>query len=382
MFMSDEKDPVKKVKAKKPAIKKASTAKAKPKTATKQAKKPIKKTTAKPIIKKKTSARNTSKDIIVPTITEEPVTEKAQLHAHTDIDMGAWVMTRVPEDWENYALLMRLDRPIGIWLLLLPALWGIVIGMGGIGGIINHVEAPFIVVAFIIGAILMRGAGCIINDLWDIEIDREVERTKDRPLASGTITPQQAMIFLGFIIAISALILFTMGWVTIAIGILALALAAIYPAMKRMTFWPQAFLGITFNLGVLMGCAAITGGLSAAAFLAYLAAISWTIVYDTIYACQDMEDDDRIGLKSTAILFGENLHLCVNGFMIVSLCFLVLAGIGANAYGTYYAVLALPMLHAFLALRQWDSKDAKSSLEIFKAQRDFGVLVLLALLFI
>ncbi len=373
--MSEEKDPIKKKTktTKKPAVKKTSASK----TATKATKKPAPK---KNVVKKQTVKDVDSTK--TETIEQSEQKEHAQLHAHTDIDVGAWAMKHIPDDFKNYALLMRLDRPIGIWLLLLPALWGVMIGMGGIGGIIHHIEAPFIIIAFIIGAILMRGAGCIINDLWDIDVDRQVERTKDRPLASGAISPQKAMVFLGFILVISAIIVFTMNLMTIALAILALAFAAIYPAMKRMTFWPQAFLGITFNLGVLMGASAISGGLSAAAFLAYLAAISWTIVYDTIYACQDIEDDDRIGVKSTAILFGENLHLCVNGFMIVSLCFLVLVGISANAYGTYYAMLALPMLHAFLALRQWHSTDPKNCLEIFKAQRDFGVLVLLALLFI
>lgn len=291
-------------------------------------------------------------------------------------------MAHIPDSLKPYALLMRLDRPIGIWLLLLPCFWGLAVGMGGLHGLADHFAVVPLFLAFTVGAVLMRGAGCIINDLWDQDIDPEVDRTKNRPLATGAITPQRAMIFTGFLLFVSAMILFSMNMATIALGIIALAMTVLYPLMKRMTFWPQAFLGLTFNMGVLMGCAALTGGISAAAFLVYLGAIAWTISYDTIYARQDIEDDLKLGMKSTAILFGDNLRMCVIGFMIIAMGFFIMAGVSANAFGTYYAILALPALHAFLLMRQWNENDAASCLATFKAQRDFALLVLLALLFI
>lgn len=300
----------------------------------------------------------------------------------SDIRESAWIMGIIPENLKPYALLMRLDRPIGIWLLLLPCYFGLVAGMGGLEGLPTHLQIIPLFFAFTVGAVLMRGAGCIINDLWDQDIDPLVERTKMRPLASGQITRERAMIFAGLLIIISAMILFTLNWATIALGIVALALVVIYPFMKRITFWPQGFLGLTFNMGILMGSAAISGGITPPAFLIFLGSIAWTICYDTVYACQDIEDDERLGMKSTAILFGDNLRLCVIGFMVMALGFFAMAGVSAHSFGAYYAVLCLPALHAFLVLRGWNEKDTHSCLQTFKAQRDFGLLVLLALLFI
>ena len=345
-----------------------------------------KSTTKKPkIAAKKPAAKKTGsrKKNIIDLPDHVPHQDEVAEHAvHTDMQESAWIMRHVPDNLKAYALLMRLDRPIGLWLLLLPCFWGLAIGMDGMGGIFKHWDVMFLVIAFTLGAVLMRGAGCIINDLWDKDIDKEVERTRNRPLASGAVTPEQAMIFLGFLLAVSALILFTMNWVTIAIGIVGLVMSVMYPLMKRITFWPQAFLGMTFNLGILMGCSAVTGHVTSAAFIIYLGAVAWTIAYDTVYARQDVEDDMRIGMKSTPILFGENLYLCVAGFMIIAVGFIILGGISGHAFGTFYAVLALPILHAFLVLRQWQPESAQSCLATFKAQRDFGLLILLALLFI
>lgn len=321
----------------------------------------------------------TAEEMAPRTVTIEDVTDHGD---KSDMRESAWIMGIIPENLRPYALLMRLDRPIGIWLLLLPCYFGLLAGMGGIAGLPTHLNIIPLFFAFTAGAVLMRGAGCIINDLWDQDIDPLVERTRTRPLASGQITRERAMIFAAFLVILSAMILFTMNWATIALGILALALVIVYPFMKRITFWPQGILGLTFNMGILMGSAAISGGITPAAFLIFLGAIAWTICYDTIYACQDTEDDARLGLKSTALLFGDNLRLCVIGFMVVALGFFAMAGVSAHSFGAYYAVLALPALHAFLVLRAWDEKSASSCLKSFKAQRDFGLLVMLALLFI
>lgn len=348
---------------------------------------PEKKPAAKKVAAKKTVAKK-----VAPAPASAPVEtdanavphqdEVAKHAVHTDINEGAWIMRHIPEQFKIYALLMRLDRPIGIWLLLLPCFWGLAIGMGGMGGVFTHLHVLPLIVAFTLGAVMMRGAGCIINDLWDKDIDLEVERTKNRPIASGAIEPDRVMIFLGLLVALSAIILFTMNWVAIAIGIVGLVMAVLYPLMKRVTFWPQAFLGLTFNLGILMGCAAISGQITAAAFTVYLGAVAWTIAYDTIYARQDIDDDLRIGMKSTPILFGDNLYVLVAGFMMVAIGFFVLGGITGKAYGAYYAVLALPILHAYLLIKQWQPDNAESCLATFKAQRDFALLMLLAFLFI
>lgn len=333
--------------------------------------------------KKSTRARKKPAPAVIPPETiEPPHMHPAAESAISDIKIGAWIIQHLPESFRPYALLMRLDRPIGIWLLLIPCYWGLAAGMEGLHGFANHLIVLPLLIAFTIGAVLMRGAGCIINDLWDRDIDPEVARTATRPLASGAITPKQATIFMAALIGVSAIILFTMNMATIALGIVALALAVLYPMMKRVTFWPQAFLGLTFNMGILMGSTAVTGGVTPTAFLLYLGAVSWTIAYDTIYAKQDIEDDARLGLKSTALLFGDNIRLCVAGFMTVTVGFFAMAGIAAHAFGTYYAMLALPALHAFLTLRQWNENQGASCLATFKAQRDFALLVLLALLFI
>ncbi len=368
---ADEISPPKKSAAKKPAAKKVTAKKPVSAKAT-----PGKPAAKKPAAKKVVAAKAAEPEHI-------PHQDEVAEHAvHTDINEGAWIMRHVPENFKNYALLMRLDRPIGIWLLLLPCFWGLAIGMGGLDGIFNHLEVVLYVIAFTIGAVLMRGAGCIINDLWDRDLDAQVERTKQRPIASGAIPPDKAIIFLGILLVLSAIILFSLNWAAIAIGIVGLVMSVLYPLMKRVTFWPQAFLGLTFNLGILIGCAAIAGHITAAAFTFYLGAIAWTIAYDTIYARQDIDDDLRIGVRSTPILFGENLYILVAGFMVTAIGFFILGGITGQAFGTFYAVLALPILHAYLVMKQWQPDSGESCLATFKAQRDFALLVLLALLFI
>lgn len=302
---------------------------------------------------------------------------KANTKTHTDIKTGGPVIRYIPERARPYVYLARLDRPIGIWLLLLPGWWAIVMASGGVQLMNAHDWKIFAL--FGAGAVVMRAAGCVINDLWDREIDQKVERTRIRPLASSAISVKAAGIFL-FALLISGLaILLQMNLVTILLGILSLPLIIVYPLMKRFTWWPQAFLGLTFNFGALMGWAAISVVPEGPALLLYVSGILWTLGYDTVYAHQDKEDDMLAGIKSTALKFGENSLLWVRGFYGASWVFLALAA--ALAFGKWYAPLfLLPAAgHLFWQLKRWDAGDADSSLNTFKSNRDYGFLVLAGL---
>lgn len=295
----------------------------------------------------------------------------------SDINLKALVFRKIPEKWHPFIKLARLDRPTGIWLLLLPCWWGIVLASGGI--VQMSAQSWTNAILFAMGAVLMRAAGCIVNDLWDQKLDASVERTKSRPLASGEISVSHAIRFLAILLAASLLILISMPRVTIILGVLSLALVAAYPYMKRLTWWPQLFLGFTFNWGVLMGGASVYNELSWAIVLAYMAGIFWTLGYDTIYAHQDKEDDVLIGIKSTALLFGDKSQGYVAVFYGLSLLFLLIA-----KYMILPSLLT-PLLTAVAAaqiiwqIRVWDMNDPESCLRVFKSNQVYGWLVLLML---
>ncbi len=295
---------------------------------------------------------------------------------HTDIKSEGWI-SKLPDHWQPYALLMRLDRPIGWWLLLLPGWWGIMMGANGVQGFYS--SDVRLMIYFLIGAILMRGAGCIINDMWDRDLDRQVERTQNRPLANGTINMFQAAVCLFSLVFVSFVILLQTSSVTIGLGFLSLLFITTYPYMKRITWWPQAFLGITFNFGALMGYGAATHHLGWEPVMLYLAAFFWTLGYDTIYAHQDKKDDALVGIKSTALLFGQRSKFWVGLFYTATMLFLILsfwlAGFGLLSF----ALLILPALHFMWQLINWDIDDAEDSLEVFKSNRMLGLLVLLAI---
>lgn len=297
---------------------------------------------------------------------------------HTDIKSGGWCDRLLPPSVRPYAYLMRLDRPIGWWLLLLPGWWAIALASGGI----SHMtpQSWSIALLFLIGAILMRGAGCIINDLWDRDIDRQVERTRSRPLASGQLSMRQALICLICTLALSFLILLQMNTLTIALGLCVCPLIILYPLMKRITYWPQLFLGITFNFGALMGWAAITGQITLTPILLYIGGIFWTLGYDTIYAHQDKDDDLLAGVKSTALKFGSSSPYWVGGFYTLAFLCIGFASLLAGHSLLNAAGLILPLLHMIWQLWRWDYNSAPSSLQIFKSNRIFGLLVVLAFL--
>ncbi len=298
--------------------------------------------------------------------------------SYSDIKNNDWV-TLLPETIRPYARLASLDRPIGTWLQLLPGWWAIMMADGGINFIDFNIAK--ILVLFGIGAVVMRAAGCVINDLWDIRFDRQVERTRPRPLASGEVKPYQAIIFLTALLLTGFAILMQFSLVTILLGVLSLPIIVLYPLAKRWTWWPQAVLGIIFNFGALMGWGAVTDVLELPALLLYAAGFFWTLGYDTIYAHQDKEDDELIGIKSSALLLGEKSRNWVAGFYAATMALLVLAGIAVEADWLYFALLVLPALIAMNNVRNWNMDDPADSLKRFKANRDFGILVLFATLF-
>jgi 4-hydroxybenzoate polyprenyltransferase len=282
-----------------------------------------------------------------------------------------WV-DRLPGRWHDFATLARWDRPIGTWLLLLPCWWGQALAGG--------LPDPWLMLLFAVGAVAMRGAGCTINDLADRDFDRQVARTRNRPLAAGRIGARAAVLFVAAQSLVGLCVLAALNRTAALIAIASVPLVMLYPFMKRITYWPQAFLGITFNWGALVGYAAATGTLDAAAAALYAAGFFWTLGYDTIYAHQDKEDDALIGVRSTALLLGDSTPAWLLGFYGAAMALLATAGILAGKGAVFF--LALPVI-AWLLLRQvrgLQLGDAADCLQRFRANRDVGLAVFLALL--
>lgn len=262
-----------------------------------------------------------------------------------------------------YGRLMRLDRPVGIWLLFWPCVWGLLLGAANVMSL-DFLHHLFL---FFIGAVVMRSAGCIVNDIWDRKLDAKVARTKTRPLASGEINLRRAVTLLVALLLLALFIWLQLNFLARFLCVIALALVIAYPAMKRITWWPQAFLGVTFNFGVLVGYAAQTGHLNIAIMIFYLGAMFWTIGYDTIYAHQDIEDDRMVGIKSTAIRFEQNpkKFVALNYALALLLWWMGLMLFAVPWWG--YLLLCGVALHLLRQLMAWQPKDAMNSLKIFKA---------------
>lgn len=296
---------------------------------------------------------------------------------HTDIVATGWV-ARLPHGWAPYALLARLDRPIGAWLLFLPGLWSILLG-GQVAGL-GWGQMARLVALFAAGAVLTRGAGCVINDMWDRDLDRKVTRTARRPLASGAIGMRGALIFLAVLAMLALAILLQLNAAAVRLGVQSLVLVVMYPLAKRVTWWPQLMLGVTFGWGAPMGYAAATGRLDGAAGLLYLGAIFWILGYDTIYAHQDREDDALIGVRSTARLFGEHSRPFLAACYAATILCIAASGAMAGLSPWFFAGLLLP---AALLARQallLDINDPALCLRLFQANREVGFAVALALL--
>ncbi len=292
----------------------------------------------------------------------------------SDIPKAGWIDRTVPAPLRPYLRLARVDRPIGTWLLLFPCWWGVALAAG------PDPETVWFYALFAVGAVVMRGAGCTFNDVTDRGLDARVARTADRPIASGQVGLTQAFLFLGLQFALGLAVLLTFNRFVIALGVASLVLIFTYPFMKRITWWPQAFLGVTFNWGVLMGWAAVHGGLGAAPLLLYAGGIAWTLGYDTIYAHQDKEDDALVGVHSTALLFAEGSRPWIAGFYAAAVTLFALAGLAAGLGWSYYLLLALVAAQLGWQAARVDFDDPADCLAKFKSNRLAGWLLLAGLL--
>ena len=289
---------------------------------------------------------------------------------------GNWVDGLAPPFARPYLRLARLDRPIGSWLLLMPCWWSV--GLAGMR--VEQFPSLWHVVLFFIGAFAMRGAGCTWNDLVDRNLDRLVERTRSRPIPSGQVTVAEATAFMVAQALIGFLVLIQFNRFTVFTGLASLLVVVIYPFMKRVTYWPQIFLGLAFSWGALMGWPAAFGQLDWPAIVLYAGSISWVIGYDTIYAHQDREDDLLIGIKSTALLFGENTRPMLAGFYAGAVVLIGIAGLMAG--GGLIFVLGLIAFAAHLAWQvvRLDINDSAHCLKLFKSNRDAGLILFGAML--
>jgi len=289
----------------------------------------------------------------------------------TDIHSGGWTDRLLPAAFRPYAKLARLDRPIGWELLLYPCWWGVALAAPG------HPD-PILAGLFLVGAVAMRGAGCTLNDIVDRDFDARVERTRTRPIPSGQVSVLQAVLFMALLLAIGAAVLLSLDRLAILLGLAILAVVALYPFMKRVTYWPQIFLGLNFNWGVVIAWAAATGHLAPQALALYAGGIAWTLLYDTIYAHSDKADDVEIGVKSTALRFGAASKIWLAGFAILALaCFALALGL-AGARSWSYLCLATAALHFAWQLRFWRLDDPADCIAKFKSNRAIGWLVLAA----
>ncbi|CAF0981831.1 unnamed protein product [Adineta ricciae] len=280
------------------------------------------------------------------------------------------VFDRLPKALHPYVRLSRLDKPTGSWVIFLPGAWSIALAE-------TSLNTLSLLGLFGIGTILMRGAGCTINDLWDREYDRRVERTKARPLASGQLSTRQGVIWLIAQLSLGFLVLIQLNLPTIGIGVLSLIPVFIYPLMKRYTYWPQFFLGVTLNWGTLMGFTAATGQIyPAVIFPLYFASICWTLHYDTIYAHQDKQDDLLIGVKSTALLFEKDSKLWLRAFSVGMLTHLITVGFCVDQTWPYYLGLVGVGCHLWRQIENVNLQDNQSCWKTFVSNRTTGLMVL------
>ncbi|MDJ0943758.1 MAG: 4-hydroxybenzoate octaprenyltransferase [Kiloniellales bacterium] len=289
----------------------------------------------------------------------------------SDIRRDHWTLRLSPAPLRPYLRLARLDRPIGTWLLLFPCWWGLGLAAAAAGAWPNWLY----VLLFAIGALVMRGAGCTYNDLVDRDFDAKVARTATRPIPSGEVTPRRAVVFMGLQMLVGLAVLLQFNGFSILLGLASLALVFTYPFMKRITYWPQAWLGLTFNWGALMGWAVLEGSLALPAILLYAAGIAWTLGYDTIYAHQDKEDDALIGVKSTALKFGAASKPWIVAFYAVTVALLAAAGLAAGLGMAYLVACAAVAVQLAWQVRTLDIDDPQSCIDRFRSNRWTGWLL-------
>ena len=290
---------------------------------------------------------------------------------------GNWVDTRAPPWSRPYLRLSRLDRPIGSWLLLMPCWWSAALA----AGVINNIgQLPLIIALFFIGAFAMRGAGCTWNDITDRDLDALVERTRSRPIPAGQVSVPQAAMWLVVQALIGLAVLLQFNRFAVMTGIASLIIVAIYPFMKRITWWPQVVLGLAFSWGALMGFAVTQERIDATALALYAGSIAWVIGYDTIYAHHDAEDDALIGIKSTALLFGPRTKPALMVFYATAVALIGVALTLAGAGFPAWIGLAAFAAHLVWQIRRLEISDPALCLRIFKSNRDAGLLLFAGLL--
>jgi 4-hydroxybenzoate polyprenyltransferase len=292
--------------------------------------------------------------------------------AAADIPVGNWIDRWVPATIRPYLRLARVDRPIGTWLLLLPCWWSVALAS-------PSWPSLSLLVLFAIGALVMRGAGCTLNDIADRNFDGRVARTASRPIPSGAVSVRQALAFLVLLSLIGLLVLLQFNIFAVGVGVASLVLVAIYPFTKRVTHWPQAVLGLTFNWGALLGWAAVRGDLGLPALALYGAGIFWTLGYDTIYAHQDKEDDALLGVKSTALLLGGATRPWLSGFYGMAATLLGVTGYIAGLAWPFFAFLLLATAHLCWQTATVNINEPKDCLAKFKSNREFGILVFMGI---
>jgi 4-hydroxybenzoate polyprenyltransferase len=301
----------------------------------------------------------------------------SELSARVADATGNWVDTRAPSWSRPYLRLSRLDRPIGSWLLLMPCWWSAALA----AGVSGHIRSlPLTIVLFFIGAFVMRGAGCTWNDITDRDLDAKVERTRSRPIPAGQVSVTQALIFLVAQALIGLAVLLQFNRFAIFTGIASLLIVAIYPFMKRITWWPQVVLGLAFSWGALMGFAAEFARIDLVAVVLYAGSIAWVIGYDTIYAHQDAEDDALIGIKSTALLFGEKTKPALAAFYGLAVVLIAVALWLAAVRWPAWIGLAAFATHLAWQIRRLQIGNSALCLKLFKSNRDAGLLLFAGLL--
>jgi 4-hydroxybenzoate polyprenyltransferase len=294
-----------------------------------------------------------------------------------DAQRGNWVDLFAPDWLKPYARLARWDRPIGFWLLFWPC--GYALALAAMANPARGFNWLALLLMFV-GAVAMRGAGCTLNDIVDADLDAKVTRTRSRPIPSGRVTKRQAAVFLVLQLAVGAAIVLTFNLLTVGLAVGSLVLVAIYPFMKRITWWPQLFLGLAFSYGALVGWTAEVGSLGWPAVVLYAGCILWVIGYDTIYALQDVEDDALIGVKSTARLFGRNVQPAVGGFYAGAVVLWLIAAAMVGDLRIFVLVMVVPVCLLGWQVVTLDARQRDNALVRFKANHWVGLALTVALL--
>ena len=307
------------------------------------------------------------------------MTENTAASAKPADAVAAALVDRASPKVQPYLRLMRLDRPIGTWLLYWPCVFGLILGAAADSRPFGTLHDIFLVILLAIGTIVMRGAGCTYNDIVDRDFDASVARTRGRPIPSGAVSVRQAWLFAIGLCFIGLIVLLLLNRLAIILGVASLLLVAGYPFMKRITWWPQAWLGLTFNWGAVLGFATQTGDVDIADLYLYAGLFFWTLGYDTIYAHQDKDDDALIGVKSTARLLGSRTREWILGFYAVAFTLILAAGFTEHTGWVFWILLLAAGAHMMWQVKSLDIDDSAKCLKLFRANRETGALIAAAM---